>query len=80
VDRPAGGRPKKRVRARRLITELVALGAGSIEYFLQLPQDEILTWYIAFGERRGGKWDYDKQQWSKPPGPPAVLAVPATMG
>jgi hypothetical protein len=51
----------------------------SIEYVLSLPADEMLAWYVAFGEQRGGKWHYEQTRWARKILPPVVLAIPAVM-
>jgi len=33
---------------------------------LELSAREQLAWYIAIGEARHGKWDYDDMNWTTP--------------
>jgi hypothetical protein len=53
---PQGEELKKRVNARRLITEIAVL-SGDMEWALSLKHSEVLTWYVSLGEAHGGEWD-----------------------
>jgi hypothetical protein len=32
---------------------------------LSWQPDELLMWYIAYGEAQGGTWDYDRGWWDE---------------